>query len=482
MKKLTAIICMIAVVGMMALTACSVEQALTSDTAPARTPVTSIDDLDDTGFECVEIDATLPEEESTTTAATVQTEAVQPDVTRPDRDQATDPTRNSTTQKPATTQKPTTEAAVVETTTTQKMAVPTMAETTTTKKPTTTTEKPTTTTKSQAGTTTQKPTTQKTTTTQKPTTTTKKTTTTTKKPANPTYNYTTGQKHTARPYTQRYHYNLLDATQKELYALIAKAVNNLETQTETFVVDDEHEKTFRKAFLAFHNDHPEHFYLARYYGVVNYGGNKHQFMFLYAVAAYDVDPSGSNQLFDEELSESLKNRIRTKKAAFDKEVNNILSTIPANAPAVVKEKMAYETILKACRYNLRAVEDYLWDGRCEDNWTAYGIMVNKTGVCESYSEAFQTLCLQMGINAIPITGSTSGGGHMWNAVELDDGWYMCDITFDDPIGGGAGVARFDYFNRTSLWMQEHSSHNWFMSDFAVPKCTKSRYAYENYFA
>ena len=59
---------------------------------------------------------------------------------------------------------------------------------------------------------------------------------------------------------------------------------------------------------------------------------------------------------------------------------------------------------------------------------------------------------------------------------------MCDITFDDPIGSGAGTARYNYFNRTSLWMQENSNHVWqYSNDFTIPKCTKTKYAYEEYF-
>ena len=391
-------------------------------------------------------------EEDATTEDIIKEDTVEEDVTN--EEVTEDSTPEETTKQPTESTKALTTEATKE-----------PSATTTTQKPTTTT--------------TQKPTT---TTTQKPTTTTtQKPTTTTTKPTNPTYAYTSNQKHTALPYTQRYHYNQLDKPLQEVYALIVKAVNNLDAHTETFVLDEKYKDSFREAFVAFHLDNPEYFYVARHCGVVNYSSTKHRFEFLYSVANYDEDPSGSNQLFEGDLSEELKSRIRAKKAAFDKEVQSIISTIPANAPDVVKEKMAYESILRACHYNMTAVTDYLWDGRCDDNWTAYGIMVNKKGVCESYSEAFQTLCLQMGINCITVSGSTSGGGHMWNAVQLDDGWYMCDITFDDPVGGGAGRAQYRYFNRTSMWMQENG-HVWqFSNDFTIPKCTKTQYAYEEYF-
>ena len=101
------------------------------------------------------------------------------------------------------------------------------------------------------------------------------------------------------------------------------------------------------------------------------------------------------------------------------------------------------------------------------------------GVCESYSEAFQTLCLYAGINCTGVVG-TAGGGHKWNCVKLDGEWYMCDITFDDPIGGEDGAAYHYYFNLTSAKMKEYQ-HNWENSQWPVPDCKVTKYSYENYF-
>ena len=168
-------------------------------------------------------------------------------------------------------------------------------------------------------------------------------------------------------------------------------------------------------------------------------------------------------------------KIKTKKAAFEKEANRIISTIPANAPDVWKERLIYDRILLDSYYNLSAQ----WDGLANDNWTAYGILVNKYGVCESYSEAFQTLCLYAGINCTGVVG-TAGGGHKWNAIELGGEWYMCDITFDDPIGGDPDNAYHYYFNLTTKRMQE-LNHTITEDRFAVPECNGTQYSFNNYF-
>ena len=217
-------------------------------------------------------------------------------------------------------------------------------------------------------------------------------------------------------------------------------------------------------------DNPEHFYLVNQVMVTTSDGGG--LLLYYAVGNNKGDYCGYGY---GSMTKELKDKIIAKKQTFEKEVNRILSTIPANAPDVWKEKLIYDRILMDSHYNLGAQ----WDNLAEDNWTAYGIIVNKTGVCESYSEAFQTLCLYAGINCTGVRG-TAGGGHKWNCVELDGEWYMCDITFDDPIGGGAGAAYHSYFNLTSEKMAEYN-HDWTNSDFSVPNCTGTKYSYFNYF-
>ena len=215
-------------------------------------------------------------------------------------------------------------------------------------------------------------------------------------------------------------------------------------------------------------DNPEHFYLGNTMTLYNNGDGSSEIEFCYS------DGENYNG-YGKEFTHELKASILRKKATFDAEVNRIISTIPSDAPAVWKERLIYDRILKDSYYNLSA----RWNGVCEDNWNAYGIIVNKYGVCESYSEAFQLLCLMVGINATGVVG-TAGGGHKWNAVELDGEWYICDITFDDPIGGEEGAAYHYYFNRTTAEMEEmhHSTEG---SDYPGPTATATKYAFSNYF-
>ena len=176
------------------------------------------------------------------------------------------------------------------------------------------------------------------------------------------------------------------------------------------------------------------------------------------------------------LTDTMRQNIRSRKAAFDAEVNRIISTIPVNIPDVEKELMLYDRLLIDMYYN----QDAEWDKMAEPNWTAYGGIILKHGVCEAYAEAFQTLCYAVGINCTGVIGTAKGGGHKWNAVELDGEWYICDITFDDPIGGEEGAAYHYYFNRTTAEMEQmhHSTEG---SDYPGPKGTGTKYDFEAYF-
>ena len=218
-------------------------------------------------------------------------------------------------------------------------------------------------------------------------------------------------------------------------------------------------------------DNPEHFYLCNSLTLMS-GGNGSTIRFSYSVGPGESDHCGYGI---GELTDELKEKIRAKKAVFDRTVARVVSTIPASAPDVVKEKLIYDRILLDSYYNLGA----RWDGRAEDNWTAYGILVNGYGVCESYAEAFQTLLNAVGINAVGVAG-TAGGGHKWSCVELDGEWYMCDITFDDPIGGDPNDAYHYYFNLTSAEMRARN-HVWENSDYPIPECKGTRYSYAAYF-
>lgn len=65
----------------------------------------------------------------------------------------------------------------------------------------------------------------------------------------------------------------------------------------------------------------------------------------------------------------------------------------------------------------------------EDAFNAYGIIVGKKGVCQSYALSYKLLCSMSGVDSRVITGYIDGTlPHAWNAVKLDGEWYQTDCT------------------------------------------------------
>ncbi|MCH5257554.1 MAG: transglutaminase domain-containing protein [Lachnospiraceae bacterium] len=64
--------------------------------------------------------------------------------------------------------------------------------------------------------------------------------------------------------------------------------------------------------------------------------------------------------------------------------------------------------------------------------SAYGILSNGYGVCESYALAMSRLLDAAQIRNQYVVGDTPGGGHAWNYVQMPDNkWYLLDSTWND---------------------------------------------------
>ena len=67
-----------------------------------------------------------------------------------------------------------------------------------------------------------------------------------------------------------------------------------------------------------------------------------------------------------------------------------------------------------------------------DSFNPYGILINKIGVCASYSASFKLLADAAGIDCIVVTGYLEGTlPHAWNKVKVDGKWHIVDSTNND---------------------------------------------------
>lgn len=72
----------------------------------------------------------------------------------------------------------------------------------------------------------------------------------------------------------------------------------------------------------------------------------------------------------------------------------------------------------------------------EDAFNAYGIIVDKKGVCQSYALSYKLLCELSGVESKVITGYLDGNlPHAWSAVKLSEKWYQTDCTNNETNCG-----------------------------------------------
>ena len=108
--------------------------------------------------------------------------------------------------------------------------------------------------------------------------------------------------------------------------------------------------------------------------------------------------------------------------------------------------------LKAHDIIIQAV-DYAYDasGQPEQAMWAHsiaGVFTGQGAVCEGYAKCFEYLLDMAGIRNIYILGTGAKEAHAWNAVEIENRWFLCDITWDDPdssVSEGLNDSNYSYF-------------------------------------
>ena len=102
-------------------------------------------------------------------------------------------------------------------------------------------------------------------------------------------------------------------------------------------------------------------------------------------------------------------------------------------------------------------------------YSADGVLLKGTGVCNSYALAYGLLLDKFGIENIKLDAPAMN--HAWNIVKLNGQWCHVDCTWDDPNEGG--YENFAYFGLNDELMSR--DHFWDTSDY--PACTSKQNYY-----
>lgn len=135
---------------------------------------------------------------------------------------------------------------------------------------------------------------------------------------------------------------------------------------------------------------------------------------------------------------------------FNNKVSSILNSLKEDMTELQREIYIHDCIIDNCKYKDKESASM--------RYCAYGALVDGKAVCSGYTKAFQYLLSLVGINSQGINGRSQKQEHMWSAVELSDGWYYTDITWDDSHQS----TRYDYFNITEGQLNKnHKFHKEF---------------------
>ena len=195
------------------------------------------------------------------------------------------------------------------------------------------------------------------------------------------------------------YYELLNDNQKNVYSLLLNKVNDLEEDIPIYTNINKEEVT--EIIDALLSDRPEIFWLS----------NKFSY-------TYDID---SNLITNIKLSYLFnKAEINKNKELIDNEVNKIIDKVKDKKLDYEKEKIVHDELAKLIKY----------DESTQDDQSIYGALVNKKSVCAGYVKSFQYIMMKLGIPTYYISGYADED-HAWNLIELEDGFYNVDLTWDD---------------------------------------------------
>lgn len=116
----------------------------------------------------------------------------------------------------------------------------------------------------------------------------------------------------------------------------------------------------------------------------------------------------------------------------------IADNITDNMTSKDKIKAIHDHIINNTDYDqlkTKNIEDTTYKSN-----TAYGVLVEKYGICSGYSDTMAIFLNKLNI----INYKISNDQHIWNLVFLDGQWYHLDLTWDDPISD-KNITRDNYF-------------------------------------
>ncbi len=247
-----------------------------------------------------------------------------------------------------------------------------------------------------------------------------------------------------------------------MYDYLDEQVKRLNTNIELYNFGVPIEE-FQRVLQYYYDDHPETFWLNRGYSYMYYESDGVRYIYSMS-QTYEYTAAQLSQ-----YQQKLEAR-----------AEELLEGITDAMPQVQREQLVHDRLITSSKYDLTLAAAHTHD--------LIGVMLNGTGVCESYSRAFQYLMYRCGIPVALVTGVTeSGESHMWNAIKIDGSWYQVDVTWDDPVFSDPRphYIEYTYFNLTDTEMfairtktvTYSQTVSGYQTSYPTPTCTATAASY-----
>lgn len=211
-----------------------------------------------------------------------------------------------------------------------------------------------------------------------------------------------------------YGYNSLDKYDRYIYSCLYRAVSNFEARFDVPFTGVSYQRLYR-ILMCVNYDNPLLFQAPLSFR--SWSGSKADVRSI----KLDYDFNKSECEYYVQQTENRAEQILAKADGAESLVDYLLDI--------------HDEILKSAEY------DYSLKGN--GTYEAFGVLNTGSGVCESYSRAYQYLCQCIAVDNILVVGLSDDEPHMWNMVQLDGEWYHADLTWDD---GDNNMIDYYYFS------------------------------------
>ena len=155
-----------------------------------------------------------------------------------------------------------------------------------------------------------------------------------------------------------------------------------------------------------------------------------------------------------------------------------ISNLPSTPPQYLTEKLTEKLIQNAANDSLKVAAIYDWitsniqydhtfRRRIEGDTTLTQepdfVIESKKAVCIGYSKLVKEMCKIAGIQAVIVDGfvksdgqSVENEGHAWNAVKINNSWYLLDATWDADNGF---FSKKYFLAHPSVFQENHLPHD-----------------------